>query len=345
MKHFFSKPLLIVLGTALMLPVALLAQKEDKDKEKDKEKEKNEIRQVIINRTGKNEKVVVEVNGDKVTVNGKPIDEYKGEDVTVRRKSNGDVFMYSDGHGFSGWNASGGAGSDAWKGFQSDSINQNRAMLGVTTESADKGVEIQEITKESGASKAGLKEGDVIVKVDDKKIESPDDLTKVIRSHKPGEKINITYLRDDKEQKTTAELGKWKGVNVFAATPDMNFDLGNMNYDFAPKTVMPHGNARTFRYGVSGGGPKLGLSVQDTDDGKGVKVIAVDDESNAEKAGLKEDDIITEVEGKAVNSADEVAKIIKESKDKISVMVKLTRSGKTQNIEVKIPRKLKTADL
>ncbi|TMI73430.1 MAG: PDZ domain-containing protein [Bacteroidetes bacterium] len=347
MKHFFSKPLLIVLGTALMLPVALFAQKEDKDKEKDKEeKEKNEIRQVIINRVGKNEKVIVEVNGDKVTVNGKPVDEYKGGDVTVRRKGNGDVFMYSDGHGYTGMNAFGGTGSDAWKVFQSDSINQNRAMLGVSTESADKGVEIQEITsKESGAAKAGLKVGDVITKVDDKKIESPDDLTKVIRSHKPGEKINITYLRDDKEQKTTAELGKWKGVNVFAATPDMNFDLGNMNYDFAPKMSMPRSDARGFRYKLSGGSPKLGLSVQDTDDGKGVKVIAVDDESNAEKAGLKEDDIITEVEGKAVNSADEVAKIIKESKDKVSVMVKLTRSGKTQNIEVKIPRKLKTADL
>jgi serine protease Do len=343
MKHFFSKPLLIVLGTALMLPVALLAQKEDKDKEKNKDKD--EIRQVIINRVGKNEKVIVEVNGDKVTVNGKPVDEYKGGDVTVRRRSNGEVFMYSDGHGYSGWSGSGEHGSDAWKVFQSDSINQNRAMLGVTTESVDKGVEIQEITKESGASKAGLKEGDVIVKVDDKKIESPDDLTKVIRSHKPGEKINITYLRDDKEQKTTAELGKWKGVNVFAATPDMKFDLEGLNYDFAPKTVMPRGNGRSFRYGVSGGSPKLGLSVQDTDDGKGVKVIAVDDESNAEKAGLKEDDIITEVEGKAVNSADEVAKIIKESKDKASVMVKLTRGGKTQNIEVKIPRKLKTADL
>jgi serine protease Do len=51
------------------------------------------------------------------------------------------------------------------------------------------------------------------------------------------------------------------------------------------------------------------------------------------------------VEGKAVNSADEVAKIVKESKDKTSVMIKLTRNGKTQNIEVKIPRKLKTADL
>ena len=89
----------------------------------------------------------------------------------------------------------------------------------------------------------------------------------------------------------------------------------------------------------------MGLSVQDTEDGKGVKIIDVDEESNAAKAGLKSDDIITEVEGKAVNSADEVARIIRESKDKTSVKVKLNRSGKTQNVEVKIPRKLKSADL
>ena len=56
-------------------------------------------------------------------------------------------------------------------------------------------------------------------------------------------------------------------------------------------------------------------------------------------------DIITEVDGKTMNSADDVAKIVRESKDKISIMVKLQRDGKTQNIEVKIPRKLKTADL
>ena len=54
--------------------------------------------------------------------------------------------------------------------------------------------------------------------------------------------------------------------------------------------------------------------------------------------------MITEVDGKAVNSADEIAKIIRESKDKASIMLKLQRAGKTMNIELKIPRLLKTAD-
>ena len=342
MKNYFSKPLLTVLAVALMLPVALLAQKEEKDKEKkEKDKEKSEVQQIIITRkSDKDEKIVVEVNGDKVTVNGKPIDEYKGDNVTVRRNRNRDSWSLGDGQNSWGFNS-----NNNFKYFNNE--DSNHAMLGVTTEKSDKGVEIQDITsKESGAAKAGLKEGDIITKVDDKKIEDPDGLTKIIRSHKPGDKVSITILRDDKEQKVTAELGKLKGVNVFSTAPDYKMDMGDMNFDLMPKIQgTPRVNTRPYAYNWSGGGPKLGLSVQDTDDGKGVKVIEVDDESIAKKAGIKEEDIITEVEGKAVNSADEVAKIIKESKDKNSVMVKLTRSGKTQNIEVKIPRKLKTADL
>ena len=98
-------------------------------------------------------------------------------------------------------------------------------------------------------------------------------------------------------------------------------------------------------YSFSDSRPKLGLSVQDTEDGKGVKVIDVDDEGNGQKAGVKEDDIITAINDKEVNSADEVARIIRESRDKPSVMLKIKRAGKIQNIEVKMPRKLKTADL
>jgi serine protease Do len=336
MKKIFHKPLLIILGAMLMLPAALMAQADEKDK-KDKDKDKKDGEQIIITRTGdKNEKVVVEINGDKVTVNGKPLDEYKGDDVQVRRNKIKDAWGYNYNQNY----------SIAGDNFKMFNIDSNRAMLGVTTEKADKGVEIQHITKESGASKAGLKEGDVITKIDDKKIEDPDDLSAAIKAHKPGDKISVTYFRDDKEQKATAELGKWKGANVFSMSPDYKMDLGNLT----PRIGQSLPRMKSTPYGgqnwtYSGGGPKLGLSVQDTDDGKGVKVIEVDEESNASKAGIKEEDVITEVEGKAVNGADEVAKIIKESKDKTSVMIKLLRAGKTHSMEVKIPRKLKTADL
>ncbi|HMK25023.1 MAG TPA: PDZ domain-containing protein [Chitinophagaceae bacterium] len=339
MKQTLIRAFAFSFAIALFAPASLLAQKEEKDKEMKEQKEKKDVQQIIITRKNdKADKVVVEINGDKITVNGKPLDEYKDKDgdISVRLQKYKEMESLSRIPGMgSNWNYN---GDNNFRYFSEDA---NHAMLGVTTEKAEQGVTIQDITKESAAEKAGLKENDIITKIDDTKIEDPDGLSAAIKKHKPGEKVTVTYLRDKKEQKVTAELTKWKGMNVFSTTPGFKMDMGDMNFDNKLKT-MPRMNQN---WSWSGGSPKLGLSVQDTDDGKGVKVIEVDDESNAAKAGIKEDDIVTEVDGKAVNTTDEIAKVIRESKDKISVMIKLQRGGKTQNIEVKMPRKIKTADL
>ena len=351
MKQTWIKLSTLILVVAFLFPLSALAQKEEKEmKEKDEKvkemKEKKDGEQIVITRKGdKNEKVIVEINGEKITINGKPLEDYKDGDITVHRNKIKDV-----------WAFGGTTPKMNFRNFNSDnnfelfSENSNQAMLGVTTEKVEGGVQIQDITKESAAEKTGLKEKDIITKIDDKKIEDPDDLSSAIKNHKPGDKVIITYLRDKKEQKATAELTKWKGMNFYSTTPGFKMDLGDMNFEnLIPRIQGVPRVPRTEGYGdlfnSFSRAPKLGLSVQDTDDGKGVKVIDVDDESNAAKAGIKEEDVITEVDGKAVNGADQMAKIIKESKDKISVMLKLQRSGKTQNIEVKIPRKLKTADL
>ena len=341
MKQILRK-LSILAVAALFVPASLLAQKEEKDKDKEM-KEKKDVDVITITRKGdKTDKVTVEINGDKVTVNGKPLDEYKDGDVTVRHNKiktpmamnrNG-IWSYGDNDGMSFFNG-----------------DENKAMLGVTTEKTEGGVEVQDVTKESAAEKIGLKEKDIITKIDDQKVEDPDDLSKAIGNHKPGDKVKVTYLRDKKEQTATAELTKWKGFSVFGSnSPNFNYNFTmpemKMN-EIMPKIQgIPRGDlGQLYSYNAFGGRPRLGLSVQDTDDGKGVKVLDVDEEGSAEKAGVKKDDIITEIDGKAVNSADEVAKIVRENKDKASLMFKLQRSGKTQNIEVKIPRKLKTADL
>jgi len=344
MKQNWLKLFALSFAMVWLAPASLLAQKEEKDKA-----DKKDVQQIIITRKNdKGDKLVVEINGDKITVNGKPLDEYKDKDgdISVRLQKLKELEGLA-------WIP--GMNSNLYYNGSIDNYNRafnenaNHAMLGVTTEKTEQGVKIQDITNESAAEKAGLKEGDVITKIDDKKIEDPDDLSTTIKKHKPGDKVSVTYLRDKKEQKVTAELTKWKGLNMLS-TPGFKMDMGDMDLEnimpkiqTMPRMMAP--NRQNWNWNYSGGGPKLGLSVQDTDDGKGIKVIEVDEESNAEKAGIRENDIITEVDGKAVNGADEMAKIIREGKDKISVMIKLQRSGKTQNIEVKMPRKLKTADL
>ena len=52
-----------------------------------------------------------------------------------------------------------------------------------------------------------------------------------LSKHKPGDKVTVTYLRDKKEQKATAELGRWKGYDVFSKQLlDLN-DMGDMDFD------------------------------------------------------------------------------------------------------------------
>ena len=263
-------------------------------------------------------------------------------DVSVRRNNIKDVWAFADGL------RGGGNFYNPGQTFNFIGGDSNRAVLGVTTEKSETGVEIQEISKESAAAKAGLKTGDIITRINDKKIETPDDLSKAIRAKKPGEKVTVAYMRDKKENQTTAELGKWKGTGVFKTIPGQGFDMNmeNLHLDeIMPRVQTPRAPLTSQGYYSLARGPKLGLSVQDTDDGKGVKILEVDEDSYAAKAGLKEEDIITEIDGKAVNSVDQVSKIVRDSKEKPSVMMKLQRGGKTQNIEVKIPRKLKSADL
>lgn len=338
MQNSVLKTSALAAAFSLALPVVILAQKGE-------DKEKKEVKVVTVTTKGdKGDKVVVEVDGDKVTVNGKPVDDYKNGDVKVRvhKVKDMDALAFSPSQG-GAWGFNG----DGFNGGTKVMFDENRAMLGVSTEKDEKGARINDVTKESAAEKMGLKEGDIITKIDDTKIESPDDLSAAIKKHKPGDKVTVVYSRDGKENKAAGELTKWKGVNMFTTTPGQNFNFNfddfNLGETFPRALTMPRIPGQSWAW--SGGGPKLGISVQDTDDGKGVKVIEVDDESNAAKAGIKEGDIISHVDDKAVNNVDEISKLLREKKESVSVRLQVDRDGKRQNIEVKMPRKIKTADL
>ena len=91
--------------------------------------------------------------------------------------------------------------------------------------------------------------------------------------------------------------------------------------------------------------PKIGLQIQDVEEGKGVTVKDVDENSPAAKAGMKDGDIITSVNGKDVAGVDELRSAIKDLKEGETVQFSYKRDGKSQTADVKIPKRLKTADL
>ncbi|MEO6914568.1 MAG: PDZ domain-containing protein, partial [Chitinophagaceae bacterium] len=161
----------------------------------------------------------------------------------------------------------------------------------------------------------------------------PDDLSKAVGKFKPEDKIIVTLKRDKKEQKLTAVLAKPATTSVYSR--NFNFDYNNDNFTGrTPYNLM-----------LTSGQPRLGIKAQDTDDSKGVKVLEVDKNSAAEKSGLLEGDLITEFDGRAVNGATELMEAVRSAKDKNNMKVKLMRGSMVKDIEIKIPKKLKTANL
>jgi serine protease Do len=298
---------------------------------------------IIRKKNDKDIKITVEVKDGKVFINGKPADEFNDDNVSIQKIITDDNDAFALISPDMNMHISPFRGGMSFNSDDNFMRKANTAFLGVTTGDADGGgAEITGITQGSGAEKAGLKKGDVITKINDIKINDQEDVTETIHKFKPEDKVTVTYKRDGKEQKVTATLGKNKTLTFSKSynfsMPDMEKmkELSNMDRIYAPDT---------YSYSYRNGRQKLGIKAQDTEDGKGVKVLDVDDESPAEKAGVKEGDIITQFDGKPVNSAETLANLARENKDKYSYKLNVTRDGKSQEVEVKIPKKLKTADL
>ena len=318
----------------------------------------NDGREQIIIRKNTDKNVNVDLNiqihGDKVTVNGKDIEDFTDKDISILKNK----IMVFDGRGFNR-----GPGELRLSPFraQSDNFNFNRedpmfrqelknklhfdmkprAVLGVRLEKADEdGARVAEVTDGSAAEKAGIKEGDIITRVNEITISNPAQLTKTIATFKPGEKVTITYKRGKKQDKTTAVLGKSDDSEFFMMPDGQSFKGQDFKFDFKPEFDGMGDGFMTMR-----DRPRLGIKAQDVEEGKGVKVIDVDDESPAGKAGVKEGDIITEFNGAAVNSADDLVKASRDAHEKSAIDVKVMRDGKEQSLQIKIPKKLKTANL
>jgi len=292
---------------------------------------KNE--EIIIHKNGNDSgKTIIEIDSNVVTVNGKPLSDYSG-DVTITRRRN---FM-------------GGAdGRNFFTQPRNLMLNDNAAFLGVYSAKTDKGVVINTVLDSSSAKKAGLQKGDIIIKVDNKAINSPEDLRDAIQAYKPGDKVLINYLRDGKKKSVKVELGKTpssaKQFNIQLQNDLLN-GLGNeKNYDFR-MLPMPPGNFKNFNFDFNNNRPRLGLQIQDTEDSNGVKVQNVVPGSPADKAGMKEGDVITQMNGERVKGVDDVISKIHSADNKANFKIKILRDKKEMDFDVHIPRPLKSTNI
>ena len=70
------------------------------------------------------------------------------------------------------------------------------------------GFYVNKVTKNSGAEKAGLKPGDIIIKLDDQKINGFSALASYLNSKRPEDLLEVTFIRDNKEKVAQVKLSK-----------------------------------------------------------------------------------------------------------------------------------------
>ncbi len=266
--------------------------------------------------------MVIVVDGDKVTLNGKEITGDDNKRVMIMKKP---------------------LTAGQWRSFRMDTAigfsGETRAQLGVMAgipANGASGAEVNEVSPGSAAVKAGIKVKDIIQTVEGKKITSPEDLVAAIRAQKPGDTVTLELLRDGNPMKLQATLGEAPAGPIlrefkFEGAPGMRGILEEMMQDGPGRPML--------REGMLAKKPRLGVQLEETESGKGLKVLEVTPDSPADKAGLKKDDIISLFGDEEVGSIDDFRARLdnQESESKMEIL----RSGKKVNLVVRFPKPLR----
>lgn len=159
---------------------------------------------------------------------------------------------------------------------------RERPFIGVSLEDGDDGVTIREVTADSPAAEAGLEVGDVITAINGEAVTSARDVVQAVRALEIGDSVTLDITRDGDVQTVEVTVG---------SAPDMMFGFGPRGRE--DRQGMPFG------FGMRFGAMSFGAQVENQPDGAYVTEVAED--SPAAKAGLQTGDIVTAVNGEAVD--------------------------------------------
>ncbi len=180
--------------------------------------------------------------------------------------------------------------------------NVQRGFIGVSIRDIDadfakdkdlknfNGVYVNGLTEGGAASEAGIKEGDIITKINNAPIKTSPELQEQVGLYRPGDKINVTLLRDEKEKVVSVTLRNKEGnTRVIKNETEVVNALG--------ATLENIGSTDKAKLGI-----ETGVKIKDLNIGK------------LKSAGIKEGFIITRIDNKDVESASDVIAYLQNKK-------------------------------
>lgn len=179
----------------------------------------------------------------------------------------------------------------------------------------NEGVLVNEVFDNDPAFRAGIKPGDIITKVDGKGVDTPNSLSRLIAALDPGAAASVEVVRDGKRQLISVPLIERKESAVLTSIQPTRAEI------------------------------KLGLDVQDLTpelaekfklkDTRGVLVTKVDRGSVAMVEGLREGDLIKEVNRSEVTSSSEFSTAVSKAKRGETVLLRVLRENRAFYIVLK----------
>jgi len=154
------------------------------------------------------------------------------------------------------------------------------------------GVEIGEVMDNSAAEESGLKKGDKIIKIDNKIVNTWTELTGTIAGYRPGQKVNVTFLRDGKEKNLVLTLKNSAGnTDIIKNTvaDKMGIDLANVD------------SKKLKEYGIDGG----------------VEIKSINDGLISDQTTIKKGFIIIRANNKTIKNTEDFNKAVESAGNSI----------------------------
>ncbi len=213
--------------------------------------------------------------------------------------------------------------------------NINRENMARYHLSSPRGVGVTRVVQGSPAEKAGIRKDDVILRLDGENITSVRKLNRLVAEIAPDQSVKVAVSRGGAEQEVNATIAKRDNSTMaqdyFQVQPRVwKRDPQGLFKDFKWETPMFQGfSFDTDNFGdltfTLGNSRRIGVSTMQLNKqlaeyfgitgGKGALVTAVTDDSPAAKAGIKAGDVITAIDGEAVDSPGDIARAINRKKE------------------------------